>query len=126
MVSSHPLTAARDQAFSKYGEIAHLNVGAARCSVSVNSHITDNENRPLGLIGGFESIQDQATFNELLHMGYEWLRKHQCRQLRGPIVRHTWYSFRAVVEGFDNGPQLTGEPWNSPLLPELLRQGGFV
>ena len=40
------------------------------------------------------------------------------RIVRGPVVRHTWYPFRAVTSGFERWPVLSGEPTNAVDLPD--------
>ncbi len=110
-----PLEAARDAAFCTYGDLVRLDGVVA----SVNPHTCDDDGAPVGQVGGFSG--DAPGLEEAC----AWLRQRGCRIVRGPIVRHTWYPFRAVTDGFDALPPLTGEPWNAPDLAPVLRARGF-
>jgi len=117
-----PLTIARDNSFSRYGAVAHLMDGAAQCTVSVNPHTCDETGAPIGLIGDFgDALATAATLEPAL----QWLRERGCRIVRGPITRHTWYPFRAVLSGFDACPPLKGEPWNAVGLADSMQEHGF-
>lgn len=126
-LESPELLTARDAAFrASGGEVAHLLVGGARCTLSVNPRVEDPDGQPYGMIGNLVVPDDDDATEALLAEALPWLRARACRRVQGPIVRHTWYAFRAVTSGFDACPRLTGEPWNAPWLVPRLERAGFA
>ena len=89
---------------------------------SVNDRLPEPH---LGLIGGFDA-SDASALGPVVAEALDWLLAQGCRAARGPILRHTWYPFRLVTEGFDTLPPLRGEPWNAPWLSGALADLGFV
>ena len=119
------LVMARDQAFSRYGEVDHLVVGTGRCTVAVDPMSRDETGKPLGLLGDLVFEDDPDALDALLGPAFEWFRQRGCAKVRGPITRHTWYPFRLVTEGFASHPRLSGEPWNAEYFGPRLGEAGF-
>jgi len=111
-----------DDAFREYGHVAHLQDRGSRITVSINPRVVDDSDAPVGCIG---NLVLETNADRLMDAAHTWLRTRGARVVRGPIVRHTWYPFRAVTEGFDNWPALSGEPWNTPALVTCLQAFGY-
>jgi GNAT superfamily N-acetyltransferase len=116
------LTAARDAAFCRYGQLERLSVDGSSCTVSINPNTPADDRTPLGQIGSVVAGPDPRR---LFDAAFDWLKARGCQRVRGPIERHTWYPFRVVTDGFGSRPPLTGEPQNGPNLAAQMKDAGF-
>ena len=80
---------------------------------------------PVGCVGYFDSIHDQAVANLLLDTAKKWLQSNGLEAMDGPINfgdRDKWWGL--MVEGFDEEP-MYGMSFNPPYYEELLSSYGF-
>jgi hypothetical protein len=80
---------------------------------------------PVGCVGFFDSINDQAVANLLLDTAKQWLLEHGMEAMDGPINfgdRDKWWGL--MVDGFDRQP-MYGMSFNPPYYEKLLTQYGF-
>ena len=80
---------------------------------------------PVGCVGYFDSIHDQAVANLLLDTAKKWLQSNGLEAMDGPINfgdRDKWWGL--MVEGFDAEP-MYGMSFNPPYYEELLSSYGF-
>lgn len=79
---------------------------------------------PVGGIGFFDCINDQAAADTLFDVAKHWLLQHGMEAMDGPInfgERDRWWGL--VVAGFQEPPY--GMNYNSPYYKELFEQYGF-
>lgn len=79
---------------------------------------------PVGGVGFFECINDQAAANLLFDTAKNWLKEKGMEGMDGPInfgERDRWWGL--VVEGFQ--PPLFGMNYNPPYYKDLLESYGF-
>jgi GNAT superfamily N-acetyltransferase len=80
---------------------------------------------PVGCVGYFDSIHDQAVANLLLDTAKNWLQSNGLEAMDGPINfgdRDKWWGL--MVEGFNEEP-MYGMSFNPPYYEELLSSYGF-
>ena len=99
---------------------------AGRVSAMVNAEIKDDDQTPVGLVGFYECVEDDAIAAALLDAARDWLRaEHRLRRVRGPMNFDFWHGYRFLTRGFDRAP-FHGEPDNKPYYPEQFARYGFV
>ena len=113
---------ARDRVFRRYGDIEHVFTAYSCATVSLHPDVPNSQGESVGYIGHMVLGPDASDF---LAAAHQWLKAKGAKVVRGPVVRHTWYPFRAVTDGFARWPRLTGEPWNEPRLPAQLEAAGY-
>lgn len=80
---------------------------------------------PVGGLGFFDCINDQAAANQLFDTAKEWLQAQGMAAMDGPINfgdRDKWWGL--LVEGFDKEPMF-GMPFNPPYYEQLFDGYGF-
>ena len=80
---------------------------------------------PVGCVGYFDSINDQAVANLLFDTAKHWLAENGMEAMDGPINfgdRDKWWGL--MVEGFDREP-MYGMSFNPSYYEELLTKYGF-
>ncbi len=80
---------------------------------------------PVGCVGFFDCINDQATANLLFTTAQEWLASYGMQAMDGPINfgdRDKWWGL--MVQGFDAEP-MYGMSFNPPYYEKLLTHFGF-
>lgn len=121
---------ATNNSFQTYGEhqpfIAQSHQGEllGRIVVAVNQRLIAKENRPIGLFGYFECINDFEVAKALFDAAVQWLRERSIQAIRGPIDLSTHNNCLLLVDGFDSQPLLM-MPYNPSYYPQLLAQYGF-
>ena len=90
----------------------------------VSSTQSDDQNRPIGMLGFFASINDVAAAKRCLLAAVEWLRGRGCRLIVGPIDGDTWHEYRLNVGPWDD-PLFLSEPSNPDFYPRLWSESGF-
>ena len=64
---------------------------------------------PIGLLGFFESDDDEDAARDVLLPAAQWLRSEGCERVRGPMAYSTWNDYRFVTERTEPG-SFHGEP----------------
>lgn len=95
-----------------------------RCAAIINPRLLLPDGAPLGQVGYFESIDDQAVANALFDAAFDWLRSHGIRAVSGPMNGGAHRAHRLMVEGFEQEPFLL-EPRNPRYYPRLFAGAGF-
>ena len=85
---------------------------------------SDDQNRPIGMLGFFDSINDAAAAEQCLLAAVDWLRGRGCQLIVGPIDGDTWHEYRLNV-GPSRDPLFLGEPSNPDYYPKLWSESGF-
>jgi hypothetical protein len=83
-----------------------------------------NDEVPVGGVGFFDCINNQAAADMLFDVARHWLMQRGMEAMDGPInfgERDRWWGL--IVEGFD--PPLYGMNYNQPYYKELLENYGF-
>ncbi|MDF2385305.1 hypothetical protein JMG10_27795 [Nostoc ellipsosporum NOK] len=83
-----------------------------------------NDEVPVGGIGFFDCINNQAAADLLFDVAKHWLMQRGMEAMDGPInfgERDRWWGL--IVEGFD--PPLYGMNYNQPYYKELMENYGF-
>lgn len=117
-----------DSTFRQHGQMVHFmafegKTPVARCSAMIDARYTE-EDRPLGLIGYFESEERYEATEAVLSQALEWLRAKGARTVRGPINTSTYHPYRFMIEGFDQDIFFL-EPYNPRYYPAFWEQFGF-
>jgi hypothetical protein len=96
-----------------------------RITAMVGPHLRHDDDGPLGLVGFFEAAPEPAEVGPaLLEAALAWLREQGAERVRGPINFSTWYDYRFVVEGQEQGPFLL-EPYHLPHYAGVFQAAGF-
>lgn len=97
-----------------------------RISAMVNRDLQDRDGSPVGCVGFFESIEDDAVAYDLLDTAVGWLHeKHGLARIWGPMNFDIWHGYRFMTRGF--GERLfCGEPYNKPYYPDFFARYGFA
>lgn len=96
-----------------------------RVTAIVSPRLATEDGRPLGLIGLWECADDDAAARGLLEAAIEWLRAQGAVAALGPLDFSTWYRYRFVSEGLEQGPFLL-DLHHHPWYPAQWRAGGFA
>ena len=95
-------------------------------SALVNSDLKDRDGTPVGCLGFFESVNDDAVAGELLEQASEWLvKENHLRRIWAPVDFDIWHGYRLMTRGFAE-KTFFGEPYNKLYYPELLTGFGFA
>jgi hypothetical protein len=114
--------------FFRYGSAKHfltLDGGraVARCSAILNRRLAAT-GEAIGLIGFFESIDDEAAAHSCLRAATSWLQAQGTRVVWGPMQFSIWHGYRLMTRGFEH-PSFLGEPRNPSYYPRLFESFGF-
>jgi len=90
----------------------------------VSPTLTDQENRPLGMLGFFESVNSPEAVQQILTNAIQWLNEQNCHSIVGPIDGDTWHAYRFNVGPVEE-PASLSEPANPAYYPELWQAAGF-
>jgi hypothetical protein len=96
----------------------------ARVAAIINPRLVEN-GRPIGLLGFFESDDDEAASGDVLRSGVAWLREQGATIVRGPMNYSTWNDYRFVVAQNEPG-SFRGEPDHPSFYPRLWERAGFA
>lgn len=99
--------------------------GRARVAAIVNPRLVDEDGKPIGLLGFYESLDDEAASTAVLHAAAEWLRERGATIVRGPINYSTWNDYRLTTEATEPG-WFAGEPYHPSYYPRLWAAAGFA
>ncbi|MCR9119825.1 MAG: N-acetyltransferase, partial [bacterium] len=77
-----------------------------------------------GIIGFYESIDDQDVANELFKAAIAWFRQQGMTELRGPINPSLNYECGMLIDGFDSPPTFM-MTYNPPYYEKLWLEFGF-
>lgn len=77
-----------------------------------------------GFFGFFESVDDPAVAEALLHRARQWVADRGARFLRGPVNPSTNYECGMLIEGFDSSPMIM-MTYNPPYYPGLMDRLGL-
>ena len=102
-----------------------LSPGRARVAAMINPRLTDAAGRPIGLLGFFESVDDEAAARQVLHAGAAWLRAQGASIVRGPVNYTTWNDYRLTLDATEPG-WFVGEPYHPPYYPRLWTSAAFT
>lgn len=97
-----------------------------RAAAMVSPRLVDEQGRPLGLIGLWECADQPLAALALLEAALAWLRAQRVERALGPLDFSTWYRYRFMTGGRENGSPFLLEPWHHPWYPEQWRAAGFV
>lgn len=96
----------------------------ARAAAIVNPALR-HRGEPAGLVGFFESEDDEGAAAAVLEAATAWLRARGLGLALGPLNFSIWHSYRLMTKGFDRVPFL-GEPYNPPHYPSLFERLGWA
>lgn len=96
----------------------------ARLVARRSSALTDDSNRPVGMIGFFEALNQPETVAELLRAAIRFLQETGAGMIIGPMDGDTWHKYRFNVGPFERPPFLM-EPYNPAYYPVLWEKCGF-
>jgi len=96
----------------------------ARCAGILNPKLQEGA-PPIGLVGFFESENDQEAADAVLNAACAWLTKLECTVARGPINRDTWHRYRIMTKGHREQPIML-EPYNKDYYAHLFVKAGWV
>ena len=100
--------------------------GRSRVAAIVNPRLVDDAGRPIGLLGFFESLDDEPASRAVLDAGVRWLRAQGATIVRGPVAFSTWNDYR-FTEGPSTSPGwFQGEPLHPESYPRLWGLAGFA
>ncbi|MCB9559391.1 MAG: GNAT family N-acetyltransferase [Kofleriaceae bacterium] len=99
--------------------------GRARAAAIVNPRLVGPDGKPIGLIGFFESRDDEPAATAVLTAATDWLHERGATIVRGPINFTTWHDYRLVTDAPEPG-WFTGEPSHPAYYPRLWRAAGFT
>lgn len=120
MIALAPIELARDAAFLRYGRLRRFERDGTSLVAAIHPAFP-----AVGTVGDL-AVESPDEVPGLLGDAERWLREQGAVEVQGPISRHTWYPFRAVTDGWDALPRLSGEPWNAPWLPGALVTAGYA
>lgn len=95
---------------------------AGRAAGLVNPLLTFRD-RPAGMIGFFECIEDEAVADALFQAVQKWLRDRGCGWCVGPMNGSTWRKYRVTVP--DPEPPFFLDNHHKPWYQSLFEGAGF-
>jgi GNAT superfamily N-acetyltransferase len=99
--------------------------GVARVVARWSPTLTDDQGRPVGMLGFFEAMNNPGAVHSLFTAAVAWLRARQTRLIVGPMDGDTWHRYRLNLGPFDL-PPFPLEPYNPPFYAALWEGAGFV
>ncbi len=114
-----------DDSAANVGQSAGQSPMVARLAAIFNPRLIDDEGRPLGLIGYFESRDIGAACTPLFDAACAWLAERGAYAVMGPMNGGAHTPHRLQISGFDTEP-FFGEPRNPPYYPSLFELAGFA
>jgi hypothetical protein len=94
-------------------------------SALVNPDLRDHDGMPVGAIGFYECIDDDAVAAALLRSAIAWLRTAGgVRRIWGPLNFDIWHGYRFMTRGLAE-PPFAGEPRNRSWYPTHFERAGF-
>jgi GNAT superfamily N-acetyltransferase len=103
-----------------------LSPGRSRVAAIVNPRLVDDAGAPIGLLGFFESLDDEDAARAVLGAGVAWLRAQGATIVRGPINYSTWNDYRFTVGPSTSPGWFQGEPLHPESYPRLWGLAGFA
>ena len=97
---------------------------AARLMTFIKSDLRGYRKGKIGLIGFFESENNQDTANQILDHAVGWFKKEGVDKVVGPMNGDTWHSYRFSLGPFDQPPFMM-EPYNPGYYAALWENYGF-
>ena len=94
----------------------------ARVAAIINPRLVEN-GAPVGLLGFFESDDDESAAKEVLGDAVRWLRGEGVAVVRGPMNYSTWNDYRFVVARTEGGT-FRGEPEHPDYYQRLWEAAG--
>ena len=115
--------------FLTYGEFQafialEADAPVGRVVAAINRRLIEKENRPVGIFGYFECINDLAIAQALLEAAANWLQQQGMTSVKGPIDLSTHNRCLFQVDRFDSAPMIM-MPYNPPYYPEFMEQLGW-
>jgi hypothetical protein len=95
----------------------------ARCAAFVSPDLA-GAREPTGLIGYFESEDDERYSGAALEAARTWLRQRGLRRVWGPMNCDVWRGYRFLTRGFERIP-FAGEPRNPGYYATHFLRHGF-
>jgi len=94
-------------------------------SAFVKHDLADTDGTPVGTLGLFECVQDEAVARALVDAGLAWLA-HVGRDARvwAPVDFDIWHGYRFRTRGFTSH-SFPGEPYNKRWYPGFFRRHDF-
>jgi GNAT superfamily N-acetyltransferase len=105
--------------------LASAGGGVARVVSRLSPALTDDQGRPVGMLGFFESMNNPGAVRLLFAAAVGWLRARQAELIVGPLDGDTWHRYRLNLGPFDL-PPFPLEPYNPPFYAALWEAAGFV
>ncbi|MEO0406720.1 MAG: hypothetical protein AAF289_05155 [Cyanobacteria bacterium P01_A01_bin.135] len=100
------------------------NVPVGRVVAAVNRRLIEKEQRPVGVFGYFECLDDLAIAAALLEAASHWLKQQGITLVRGPIDLSTHNRCLFQIDQFDSSPMIM-MPYNPPYYPAFMEQLGW-
>ena len=88
----------KDNPFYKYGKIRSIIIKENKQVVGHCSAIIDERNKDVGLIGFYDTMEDEKIANLLLDNSINWLKNNNCNRIRGPVNLTIWNDYRFVTK----------------------------
>lgn len=95
-----------------------------RIAAVINDNHNDFHSEKCGFFGFFEAIEDHEVAKALFQKAEAWLKKHNMKEMRGPMNPSTNYECGLLVDGFDDDPQIM-MTYNKPYYQNLIANSGF-
>jgi GNAT superfamily N-acetyltransferase len=99
--------------------------GVARVVARWSPTLTDDQWRPVGMLGFFEAMNDPGAVRSLFAAAVAWLRSRHAGLIVGPMDGDTWHRYRLNLGPFVL-PPFPLEPYNPPFYATLWEAAGFV
>ena len=96
----------------------------ARLVARESPQLRDDGDRPIGMLGFFESLDRQDAADVVFDAGRQWLHKRGIARIVGPMDGDTWHRYRVNAGPFER-PPFPLEPWNPPYYRSLWETAGF-
>lgn len=82
-------------------------------------------NHPIGILGFFESDQNEEISRQLLEAACQWLKEQGINYVVGPMNFNTWNQYRFITEQGED-PSFLFEPQHKSYYPKLWEAAGFT
>lgn len=96
----------------------------ARLVARLSPALRDSQDRPYGLLGFFEALDDPPAASALFRAAVAWLKDRGAGPIVGPMDGDTWHRYRLNVGPWQEPPFLL-EPYNPPYYPAMWEANGF-
>ncbi len=127
--SSEAQLFAVDNEFLKYGTFrafvaSKQGATVGRIVAAVNQRLIEKEQRPVGIFGYFECIDDVEVAEALFDEAAAWLVQQGMTAVQGPINLSTHNRCLFLLDRFDSPPMIM-MPYNPPHYPKFMEQLGW-